>query len=264
MMNAAPRSGIFLVIFFMFLKNSIEISSMASFELLNNKTHQDLRIATGFPEDVNCHGTVMILPCEIQEVQREYPIIFRKHNQSGHFFPCALLGFEQKENLYLDEAGHWQSVYKPLSVAKGPFLIGLDRNEDLEKQKPLVYVDIDDPRVGRAEGERVFNDAGELTPYMASVSNALRILHEKSREIPQMVEAFTALGLIEPVNIKLDFSSGEKVNFSGAYTIDIEKLQNLKSDELLSLNKEGFLSGAFYIAGSLNNISKLLTLKNNQ
>ena len=246
------------------MKNSAEISNMANFELLNNKTHQHLRVGAGFPEGVGCHGTIMVLPCEIQEVQREYPIIFRRHSQSGHFFPCALLGFEQKENLYVDEAGQWQSVYKPLSAAKGPFLIGLDRNEDLEKQAPLVYVDIDDPRVGQTEGERVFDDAGEPTPYMASVSNALRVLHEMAREIPRMVEAFTALRLIEPVNIKLDFSNGEKVSFSGAYTINIDKLQSLKSDELFSLNKEGFLSNAFYIAGSLNNISKLLTIKNNK
>ena len=243
---------------------SIEDSGMANFELLNNKTHLHLRVVTRYPESVGYHGSVMVLPCEIQEVQREYPIIFRKHAQSGQFFPCALLGFEQKENLYVDGAGQWLSVYKPLSIAKGPFLIGLDKHEELEKQEPLVYVDMDDPRVGQADGERVFDDTGKLTSYMESVSSALRILHERSREIPRMIEIFSALGLIEPVTIKLDFNNGDKVNFSGAYTIDLEKLHNLKADELLLLNKEGFLSHAFYIAGSTNNINKLLTIKNSK
>lgn len=238
---------------------------MAKFQLLNTETHHNLRVITQYQAGLGYSlGAIMVLACEIQEVQREYPVLFRKHSETGQFFPCALLGFEQHENLFLSAEGDWQADYIPLSIAKGPFLIGLEKNADFETQQPLVYVDIDDPRVGNDEGERLFNESGELSPYMVKVSQVLRKLHENVSAMQTMVDAFAAAELIEPVNMKLQFANGEETTFSGAYTIDAEKLRDLSQEQLVDLNKNGFLSAAYYIAGSLNNVQKLINIKNKQ
>ena len=46
----------------------------------------------------------MIVPTEFADVQREYPIFFRKDPATGEFMSIALLGFSKDENLFLDEA----------------------------------------------------------------------------------------------------------------------------------------------------------------
>src|SRR5262245_51534897 len=122
--------------------------------LLNNVDHRNLRVITrqsaAFGDNV---ASVTTFPTEYGDMQREYPIFFRKDTNTGEFFSIALLGFQQGENLFLDEAG-WQASYIPGVIARGPFLIGFqDRGGERE---PVVHVDLDDPRISETEGEAVF------------------------------------------------------------------------------------------------------------
>ncbi len=74
--------------------------------MLNNVAHKDLRVITRpaaqFGDNV---PTVLTFPTEYGDVQREYPIFFRKDATTGEFMSVALLGFEKNENLFLDEQG---------------------------------------------------------------------------------------------------------------------------------------------------------------
>ncbi len=97
---------------------------MANPVLLNNIDHKDLRVITRFGREFGDEiGMVTAFPTEFGELQREYPIFFRKEPGSGRWQAVALLGFELKENLYLRD-GRWDAAYLPGAVARGPFLIG--------------------------------------------------------------------------------------------------------------------------------------------
>lgn len=64
---------------------------MARYELLNNITHKDLRVSTRFGTEFGDNlGMVQAFPTEFAELQREYPIFFRK-DSSGEFQAAALL-----------------------------------------------------------------------------------------------------------------------------------------------------------------------------
>ena len=57
---------------------------MARYELLNNVAHKDLRVATRFGREFGDDvGMVPAFPSEYAELQREYPIFFRKDRDSG-------------------------------------------------------------------------------------------------------------------------------------------------------------------------------------
>jgi hypothetical protein len=106
---------------------------------------------------------VLTFPTEYGDIQREYPLLFRKDPGSGEFQSIALLGLERGENLFLDE-GRWSASYVPGIVARGPFLIGFQEQEvDGETHRePVIHVDLDDPRVNETEGEAVFLEHGEV------------------------------------------------------------------------------------------------------
>ena len=94
---------------------------MPRYEMLNNIAHRDLRVATGFgPEFGDAVGMVPAYPSEFAELQREYPIFLRKDAATGQWQSVVLLGFEQHENLYLQD-GRWNASYLPGAAAKGPF-----------------------------------------------------------------------------------------------------------------------------------------------
>lgn len=234
---------------------------MAKLQVLSPGVHKQTGILTDYvPQLGYGQGAVMVLPNEILHVQREYPILFRKHPETGRLFLNALLGFEEQENLYLDGQGGWQAGYVPLAFAKGPFMVGFQ--SDGEGQKAVLSIDMDDPRVTSEGGEKLFTAEDKPSEYLNNINNILATMHEGLQVLDSMLDAFNEYELIEPVSLNIELKNGEKINFTGAYTVAQEKIQKLDKEALAKLNQSGFLSAAIYISGSLSNVAKLINFKN--
>lgn len=231
--------------------------------MLNNVTHKDLRVitrhSTEFGDNV---ASVMTFPTEYGDVQREYPIFFRKDPGTGEYLSVALLGFEKNENLFLDESG-WHANYIPGVVARGPFLIGFQQQEvgGNARQEPVIHVDMDDPRISESEGEPVFLPQGGNSRYLERIATILKGIQDGMAAHKKMFAAFTAMNLVEPVKVEIKFNAEEQYDLLGMYTISEEKLAALDGDSLVKLNRAGFLQGAFLVIASLNNVKKLIDMK---
>src|SRR6476659_5251538 len=155
---------------------------MARPVLLNNVEHRELRVVTArgpqFKDDVMYAFT---FPNEFRSIQAYYPIVFAP-GKDGSFSPVALFGFHQGQNLFL-ENGEWKALYLPLMLERGPFMIGHAANGK------VIHVDLDDARIGRDEGERVFLDDGASTPYLQHISGVLGSLDEGVEAVPPFVAA---------------------------------------------------------------------------
>lgn len=236
---------------------------MPSHVMLNNIAHHDLRVITRHGAEFGDNvGTVLTFPTEYGDVQREYPIFFRKEAHTGEFQSIALLGFQPDENLFL-EGGGWQATYVPGIMARGPFLIGFQNQEvgGETRREPVVHVDLDHPRISRTEGEPVFLPQGGNSRYLERIGTVLQGIHQGLAVSKAMFEAFIALELIEPVNVEIKFNAEEQFNLRGLYTISEERLRQLDGESLFKLNSTGFLQGAFLVIASLNNVKKLIDMK---
>lgn len=235
---------------------------MARYELLNNVAHKDLRVATGFGarfgDDV---GMVPAFPSEYADLQREYPIFFRK-DPDGRWGSVALLGFEQRENLYLRD-GRWNAAYLPGAAAKGPFLIGFQeqRIDGAFRREPVIHVDLDHPRVSTHDGEPVFLPQGGHSPYLDHVAGVLRGIRDGIEFGAAMFSAFDALGLIQPVTLAVDLDDRHRVDVGGLYGIDRDVLTALDGAALAELNRAGYLEGAYLVLASLHNVRRLMAEK---
>jgi len=232
--------------------------------MLNNITHKDLRVITrysaAFCDNV---GTVMTVPTEFADLQREYPIFFRKDANTGEFISVALLGFAKDENLFLDESGGWNAAYVPGVIARGPFLIGFqERQEGGDVQKePVIHVDLDNPRVSSTEGEPVFLPQGGNSRYLDHIASILNGINLGLGVSKAMFAAFITADLIEPVKVEIKFNAEEQYNLLGLHTINQQKLASLDAETLHQLHRAGFLQGAFLVANSLTNVQRLIELK---
>jgi len=227
--------------------------------MLNNVTHKDLRVITRYGAQFGDEvGTVLTFPTEYADVQREYPIFFRKDPTSGEYHSVALLGFEKNENLFLQQ-GRWLADYVPGIVVRGPFLIGFqERDSGGElRQEPMIHVDMDHPRVSQTEGEPVFLPKGGNSPYLDHIALVLRGIHAGL----EMITAFTQLDLIEPVSLDVKLSAEEGYSVVGLHTVAQRKLAALDGASLERLNKTGFLQGAFLVIASMGNVKKLMAMK---
>lgn len=231
--------------------------------MLNNVTHKDLRVITRYGAEFgDATGTVLTFPTEYADVQREYPIFFRKEPESGEYHSVALLGFAKNENLFLEE-GRWLADYVPGIVVRGPFLIGFQERDvggDL-RQEPMIYVDLDHPRVSHSEGEPVFLPKGGNSPYLDHIALVLRGIHAGLEMSKAMFAAFSALDLIQPVTLDVKLGAEEGRSVVGLHSIDQRKLAALDGQSLERLNRAGFLQGAFLVIASMGNVKKLMAIK---
>lgn len=236
---------------------------MKDFQPLNFEHHKNLNYTEKYGDEHGHQvGAVMILPNEFAEVQREYPILFRKDPETGGFFPVALLGLEEHENLFLENNSNWNARYIPLSVRKGPFLVGFQQQES--EKKLVVYIDINDTRVQKDKVPLLFNGDGTGNKVLNDIRNVLAALHEGAEQLVPMVESFLKYDLLEQVIIEIDLLNGSVIKFDAGYTVNIDKLFALKSDAILELHNTGYLSLAYNVAHSVNNMQRLIDIKNSR
>lgn len=228
---------------------------MTNTVLLNNIDHHDLRVILGhgaaFGDNIN---QVRVFPTEFEELQREYPIFFRKGGENA-FAAVALLGLDRDENLFLGEGG-WQARYIPATQRRGPFLIGKPADGE-----PMIHVDLDHPRISRDEGLPLFLPHGGNAPSLEQAAGVLRIIHDGLALAPAMFAAFEQAGLIEPVAVEIQLSDAERYTLPGLHAVGEERLAALDDEALGRLHREGFLRLAFLAAASLANVHRLIGLK---
>lgn len=230
--------------------------------LLDNVTHKDLRVRTGYSAEFGDKiGSCVVFPTEIAYVQREYPILFRR-DTNDDLQAMALLGFEKDENLFLDDTG-WNARYVPAIQQRGPFAIGLRKDaDDEDRSEPMVHVDLDHPRISRTEGEPLFLPHGGKSPYLDHSSRILQVIYEGAAHVRPMFAAFEEAGLIESIDVEAELDRTTKLRIPGFLTIGQDRLAGLDGAMLERLNKAGYLQLAMLIVASLGNVAWLIELKN--
>lgn len=235
---------------------------MSNVVLLNNVDHADLHVALDHGARFGARANQMLVfPTEFEEVQREFPILFRR-NAAGEHRAVALLGLDPEENLFLGPEG-WTSRYIPAVQQRGPFSIGLSEPAPgASPAAPMIYVDLDDPRVRRGDGEALFRDHGGNAPYLDHVLRVLRRIHAGHAMTGPMFAAFEVAGLLEPVALQISLDGSRQYDVPDCYTIGAKRLAGLAGPALEALHRAGFLRLAFMVAASLANVTRLIELKN--
>ncbi|NIM69894.1 MAG: multidrug transporter [Xanthomonadales bacterium] len=237
---------------------------MANYQLLNNVDHKDLRIiidrSAEFGDDVWFAAT---FPSEFRNLQRDYPIFFTKHPETGKFEAVAVFGFEDGENLFLGEHG-WHAGYIPLNIMRMPFLIGFQEQTEAGEttREPVITVDMDSPRVNTERGEPVFLEHGGNSPYIEQISSILKVLQQAARSSQPFFGALEQLNLIESLVLDVKLDDGSENRLSGFYTINEDALRELEGDDLAMLNRRGYLEAVYMVIASMSNIPDLIAAKN--
>lgn len=247
------------------------VIKMRKIEVLNNVTHEDLRVNSEFSAQLgdNIAGTSTYVT-EFADVQKEYPILCRKNPESGEYQATIFFGFEKNENLFIVDknkrASGWSADYVPAVMARGPFSIGIRREvvDGVEMHNPLVQVDVEHPKVLSGTGIKLFLENGGNTPYLNHISRMLEIINDGIPLTKLMFDLFIKYELLEPVALDLEFQNQEKLNINGYETINLKKLADLNGAALEDLNRSGFLQAAYFIAASLSNFRKLIDWKNSK
>ena len=236
---------------------------MADFALLNNVDHQDVRIIT---DRSSRYGDNVMLaltfPFEFRNVQAHYPILFQSDADDG-YYPVALFGFEQGENLFLDDGG-WHAGYIPAMIQREPFLIGFQESSgdgDGERTR-VLSLDMDHPRVNTAVGEPLFQPLGGRTPFLENAANLLETIYLGIEHNKAFVAALQEHDLLEALTFEIALSDRTRNQLIGFHCLVEEKVQALSGTTLGDFNEKGYLMPMFMALASLANMERLVELKN--
>ena len=235
---------------------------MTNAVLLENVTHKDLRVRTGYSAEFGDNiNMALVFPTEFAFVQREYPIVFRKDTKS-ELQAFALLGLDKNENLFLDDSG-WNARYVPAVQQRGPFLIGLhEESGESVNRGPMIHVNLDNPRISESEGEPVFLRHGGNSPFLEHVSRMLQMIYDGAEVAKPMFAAFEEAELIEAMDLSIKLDEQTQYKLPDFFTISQDRLEALDGIALERLNRQGYLQLAMFVANSLGNIEWLIDLKN--
>ena len=238
---------------------------MANFQMLNLEQHADLKViddrSEAFGDNVMY---AMTFPIEFRNIQGNYPIFFQKNAETGAFFPVALFGFQEGENLFLSADG-WDAQYVPLMIRRQPFVIGFQKDESAESQKKAVItLDMDNPRVNTERGNALFEAHGGMSDYLTAMGANLEMIHAGTQHSEQFITAITELDLIEPFTLDVPLNDGSQNQLLGLYTVNEESLQQLDGEALGTLNSKGYLMPLFMILASHSCLTTMVNKKNAQ
>ncbi|MDA7737869.1 SapC family protein [bacterium] len=237
---------------------------MAKFVMLNQQEHADIKV---IDERSAAYGDnvmyAMTFPFEFRNIQGSYPIFFQKNAETGAFFPIALFGFQEAENLFLDDSG-WHASYVPLLIRRQPFVIGFQEDAQAENnKKAVISIDMDSPRVNTESGHALFENGG-MSEFLSQMNTNLEMINAAHEHNDKFIKAITELELIEQFTLDVPLKDGSTNQLLGLYTINEDKLQGLTGEQMQQLNSEGFLMPLFMVLASHSCIRTLVEKKNEQ
>ena len=219
---------------------------------LSNDKHRSLKVdARAAAVYGDNQRFVQAIVSEFPHLLVHYPILFSKDATTGQFYCGAMLGFDEGENLFLEE---WEEreFYRPLSLQRMPFYA----------HGPDLAIDLDHPRVGVDGGTALFTENGEPTRYLQSIIWAFQDLKPGIEGTKLFIARLLELKLIEPIDIEVEFDDGTMRKCVGLYTVNQEVLSMLPDDTVIELFRRGYLRLLHYMIASLKQFPVLARKKN--
>lgn len=192
-----------------------------------------------------------VIPAEFARMATRCPILLTKNADTGAFYPGALLGFVEGENLLVDERGILDGPV-PIDVERQGFFIAGD----------AIVIDRAHPRF-TGGGMPLFED-GAPTRELNRVQHALTALNAGLKESELFVDAILALKLVEPIDISLSFDDGERITLEGLYTVSRDALGDLDDADVLMLFRRGYLALIDILIASLEQVAVLAKRRNDR
>lgn len=227
----------------------------ASIHPLNKNRHASTRLRDASPfEHVQAQHMVPIVLHEFVRLAAEYPLGFVKNSETGQFQPVAILGLSPGENLFFSASG-WRSDQVPGFITHYPLMLTPDI---FNPDQLVVAINESSELVG--EGNLLFTELGDETPYLQQRKKSLVDYYEKDVSTKSIVEFLAKKKLLKQQSINVQLN-GQNFVINGVYIIDEQLLQQLDHESFLELRDRGLLPAIYSQLASIHQLQKLIRLK---
>ena len=208
------------------------------------------------PKNLAFAKSISMVPVGVPEFSRlamGVPILLVKVKEEFYF--VAVMGLETNKNLLVTHDGSWLGNYIPAVFRSSPFSLMLDE----EGNSVLCLDDSLTKIVANEDGERFFDDNGQLSKKLAETMDFLKQKHQNKIISDNICKKLKEFGLIKPAQIKLKISGHEKM-IGGFFSVDEKALNETSDANFLELRKCGALPACYMHLLSQMNWKILISL----
>ena len=228
--------------------------------LLNDK-HAKLKViqSTDYTRYKDSH-LIPIIASDFFTLAAEFPLVFVKDSKAGEFVAVAIMGLREGQNLYC-QTERWKAQVTPISFANAPLAIArVDSNDD----QYAVLVDEDSPLLSQSEGEALFTESGEKTPFLERKIDAMLNVKQQAENTRKVCKILAEKGLLVEQKLQLQLpgsSDAPSYNINGIYTVSEEALNGLSDEDFLQLRRKGLLPLIFSHLTSLQQLRRISAMQ---
>lgn len=195
-----------------------------------------------------------ITVAEFYESCKDYPIVFAK-DASESWSALALMGYKEKENLFIDQKGLWEKGrYIPAFIRRYPFIFMAQPNtEELALAFDVTCKDETCTSLER----KFFNEEGKATEFIQKTLQFLNQFQNDLKATSAFLQQLEAWELLEARMATFVTPSGEKTNVDGFFVLNEEKLRHLSEKKKNDICKKEAMPLITAHLISLSNIQRM-------
>ena len=193
-------------------------------------------------------------PLTVHEFTRAascFPIVFIKAPESEDYKVVSMFSVMPNQNVFVSDEGKWTANYVPQSLARVPFYVSSD-------DEPVICIDENDARVSEDEGQALFDEAGEKTEYFQKIIDSIQNLMNQDGVTQVFVKKLVDMDLLQSSSLTISKRDGSKQEINGIHIVDETKFKALSDEQVLELNKLGYLGLVYVHLTSLGQTQNLL------
>lgn len=232
---------------------------MSVLKELTSTQHINLRVTKN--SQINFAATQHLLNIRVGEVGQSIcsmPVFLTKDPQQGLWRLSAVTSFSAGENLLVKQ-NQWLAPYQPTSIQTYPFYL---MNSPAGDNTYTIGIDETNQAFSQTQGTPLFEGAGKASPYLGHIKKLLEADIQNDINTFQFGRLLEELGLCKPINLLVRYADESTQKITGLTTIDEDKLHALSAENLMLLNKKGYLAAIHALLISMLQLNALIQ-KNN-
>ena len=202
---------------------------------LNREQHKNMKVTPpgdfSFTRETN---SVVLAGIEFADASRHYPIVFTRNGDQ--VIPVAVLGMRDRENLFVDADGQWESGYVPAFVRRYPFVLA-NRPDDQDQ----FLVCVDQSTLNEEEGNELFDAEGQETEYLQNATRFMREYHQRFLQTLEFGRKLDELGLLTEMNARVSRQDESAVVLGQFLSVNEQALMQLTTAHVDELFRAGYM-----------------------
>ncbi|MEM7504647.1 MAG: SapC family protein [Pseudomonadota bacterium] len=198
-------------------------------------------------------NSVPLATPEFEKAARYYPIVFVPEGDAMR--ACAILGYTQEQNLFVDSDGRWDAEYIPAFVRRYPFVFATTEGRD------ALTLCVDDSYAGfnqEGDGEPLFLAGGGRSGYLEQTLTFLQQYQAELGRTAELAERLVKLEVLEEVQAQVSLETGQQLSLKGFSAVNRDRLRALSGDALRDLAADDWLELIYIHLFSLGNFAQLM------